>query len=413
MQALLGIPVFLLIAWALGEDRRAVRPKLVLAGLLMQAVLAFVLLRFPGAAEALLFLSQGVQALETATGEATRFLFGYLGGGAQPFAETGEGNSFIVFFRVLPLVLVVSALSAVLFHWGIVGALVRGLAWVLRRVFGLSGALGFGAGASVFFGIIEAPVLVRPYLAQMSRGELLALLTCCMSTVAGTVMVLYASVVEPVLPGALGHILIASLVSVPAALTIAHLMCPVPVAQGSDAAELQIKPTTTSAVEALMEGTSDGARMLIDITATILVLFALVHLCNMGLASLPHVAEAPLTLQRIAGWGFVPLLWLAGMPWAEAMQSGELMGTKTVLNEFVAYLGLAGGAAEGLSERGRTILVYSMCGFANLGSLGIVVGGLRAALPGRSAELVGLAGRALIAGTLATLSTGAWAGLLG
>ena len=401
-QAALGLVVFPLLAWALGRDRRGVRPLRLLVGVGVQLVLGLVLLRAPGVAEALLWLNEGVLLLEAATGEGARFMFGYLAGGELPFEERSPGGAFIVAFRVLPLVLVVSALSAVLNHVGLIPAVVRLLARGVQRLFRTSGPLAFGAASSVFFGIIEGPLLVRPWLARMAPAELFALMVCGMSTVAGTVMVLYASIVEPVLPGALGQILVASLLSVPAALTMSHAMLPAHDADGEIPTPERQDP---GVVDALMRGTSEGTRMVIDIAATIVVLFALVYLGNRVLALLP--GASPWTLQRLVGLVFQPLVWLAGVPWSETATAAELMGTKTVLNEFVAYMDLAGGAGEALSPRTRRIVVTALCGFANLGSLGIVVGGLGSVVPERRGELAGLAGRAVVAGSLATLLTAA------
>lgn len=407
-QALLGLVAFPLLAWALSTAPRRVRPARLALGLGVQLVLAVLLLRLPGVDTALLALNQGVVVLEAATAEGARFMFGYLAGGPLPFDERTPGGAFIVAFRVLPLILVVSALSAALHHVGVLPAVIRAMAWAVQRVFRTSGPLAFGAASSVFFGIIEGPVLIRPFLAAMSSAELFALMVCGMSTVAGTVMVLYASIVEPVLPGALGVILVASLLSVPAALTMAHAMMP-------DAGAPSAVPTPerpdSGVVDALLRGTSEGTRMVIDIAATIVVLFALVHLANQALGLLP--TAAPLTLQRVAGLGFRPLVWLAGVPWHETAAAAELMGTKTVLNEFVAYTELAGPAGRALSPPTRRVLTTALCGFANLGSLGILVGGLGTVLPDRRTELAGLAGRAVVAGTLATLLTAAVVAVVG
>ncbi len=407
----LGLLLLTLTAWALSAERRAINPRRVLVGVGTQLLLGALLLRAPGIADLLLQLNGLVRLLDDAAGEGARFMFGYLAGGEPPWGQATGGSDFIVAFRVLPLVLVVSALSSLLFHVGVLPAIIRIMAKALRRGFRVSGALGFGAAASIFMGIIEGPLLVRPYLATMTRSDLFALMVCGMSTVAGTVMVLYASVVEPVLPGALGNILVASVISVPAALTVSHLMLP-----GTDADDgVDITPPrqTSTAVEAVVVGTSDGLRMVLEIAATIVVLFALVHLVNAGLGLLPDVSGAPLSMQRVVGFLLRPFVWMTGIPWTESAWAAERMGTKTVLNEFVAYLELA--AAEGggpISEHSRRILVYAMCGFANLGSLGILAGGLGSVVPARRTEIVELGFRALIAGTLATLMTGAVAGLL-
>lgn len=410
LQGLLGLCCFLLIAAALGRDRHRIRPGVVLAGVALQAGLTLLLLRAPIIASGLLWANDAVGLLQSATDEGARFMFGYLAGGEMPFAASGTGSDFVVAFRVLPLILVVSALSALLFHLRVLPALIGLMARGLQRTLGLSGPLGFGAAASVFLGIIEGPLLVRPYLAAMSAAELLALMTCGMATVAGTVMVLYASIVEPVMPGALSEILVASLISVPAALTVAHLLHP---ADPGEPGRIDLPRETQGAVEALMKGTAEGTKMVIDVAATIVVLFALVALVNSGLSVLPQVAEAPVTVQRLVGWLLTPLVWLMGIPWDEALWCGERMGTKTVLNEFVAYMELADASGGPISARSRRILVYAMCGFANLGSLGILAGGLGSAVPERRAEIAGLAGRALIGGTLATMMTGAMVGIFG
>jgi CNT family concentrative nucleoside transporter len=410
-HSLLGLACFLLLAVALSRRRQAIRPRAVLAGVALQAALTLLLLRVPAIAAGLLWLSGGVAVLQAATDEGARFMFGYLAGGPQPFATSGAGSDFIVAFRVLPLILVVSAISAVLFHLRVLPWLIGKMARGLQKSLGLSGPLGFGAAASVFLGIIEGPLFVRPYLAAMPAAELFALMTCGMATVAGTVMVLYASIVEPVLPGALASILVASLISVPAALTVAHLMDPAEHREADDALSLPVE--TESWIEALMDGISEGTRVVIDVAATIVVLFALVSLLNAGLALLPAAGGAPVTLQRGVGWLLTPLVWLMGMPWSDAVWCAERMGTKTVLNEFVAYMELAAADGGPISARSREILVFAMCGFANLGSMGILAGGLGSIVPSRRAEIAALAGRALVAGTLATMMTGAMVGLLG
>lgn len=404
LQPLIGLALYCAIALALSSNRRGIRPLFVAAALGLQVVLAVVLLHVPVVSDALLALNGGVKVLQEATDSAAIFMFGYLAGGEQPFAELG--NSFIIAFRVLPLILVVSALSAVLFHWRVLPVIIRGMAWALRRGLGLSGPVAFAAASSVFFGIIESPLLIRPFLARMDRGELLALMSCGMATVAGTVMVLYASVVEPVLPGALAHILVASVISVPAALMYAHMMIPTGASDDEEAVEVGSQDHDT--LGALMRGTREGTTMVIDIAATIVVLFALVHLSNRALGLLPGDP----TLQGLVGLGFRPLVWGMGIPSEDVVWCADLMGTKTVLNEFVAYMTLAQAGGGPIAEPSRRILIYAMCGFANLGSLGILVGGLGSLMPDRRSELAGLGLRAIVAGTLATCTTGALAALL-
>lgn len=410
LRGVAGVFAFMFIAWLLGRDRRTVNWRFVLAGLGLQLALALLLLKVPGVSDALFAINRMVGVLEEVTTKSAGFMFGYLSGGKAPFEIADQSANYIVAFRVLPLVLVVSALSSVLFYLGVLPWIIRQFARLLRKSFGVSGALGFGAAASVFMGIIETPILVRPYLAAMGRAELFTLITCAMATVSGTVMVLYASVVGPYIPGAMGHILAASVISVPAALLIAHLMDPAAPAAGHDPDHFKLPRQGTNIADALMRGTNDGARMCVNIAASIIVMFAMVHLVNKGINAVPGLDG--LTLQGMLGWVMRPLVWLAGVPWAESAAAGELMGVKTILNEFVAYLQFAQSGGAGLSPRSSLIMMYSMCGFANLGSLGIVVGGLSAVLPDRTEELFVSCARAMIAGTLATLMTGAFIGIL-
>ena len=409
-RGLVGIFSFMLLAWLLGRGRRAVNWRFVLAGLGLQFGLALLLLKVPGVSDALFAVNRLVGVLEEVTARSAGFMFGYLGGGELPFAEIKPGASYIVAFRVLPLVLVVSALSSVLFYVGLLPWIIRQFARLLRKSFGVSGALGFGAAASVFMGIIETPILVRPYLAAMGRAELFTLITCAMATVSGTVMVLYAGLVGPYIPGAMGHILTASVISVPAALLCAHLMDPAAPSAGHDPDDFKVPAQGANIADALMRGTTDGARMCVNIAASIIVMFAMVHLVNKGMNIIPGLSG--LTLQGMLGWLLRPLVWLAGVPWVESAAAGELMGVKTILNEFVAYLQFSRSGGAGLSARSSLIMMYAMCGFANLGSLGIVVGGLAGVLPDRTEELFVSSARAVAAGTLATLMTGAVIGIL-
>ena len=412
MRGLFGMFVLLLIAWGLGErghgnDPRHIPWRTVGTGLVLQAVLALVLLRFPPASRALLLLNRAALALQQATDQGTAFVFGYLGGGALPFAETAPGASFILAFKVLPLVLVISALSALLYHWGVLQAVTRGFAWVLQRSMGISGALALGAAVHIYVGMIEAPLLIRPYLSRMQRGELFAVMSCGMAGVAGTMMVVYATFLAPVIPDALSNILIASVISTPAALAVAALM--VPFGPGEDGAEISVGERPTGAFDALVRGTRDGIGPLVGIVTVLLVTVALVALVNMGLGQLP----GSVTLQGLFALLFRPVMWLIGVPWAESAQAAALMGTKTALNQFVAYLDLAKLPEGALGPQSRLIVTYSLCGFANFGSLGILVGGLGAMIPERRREITALGLRSIISGTIATCLSGAVAGLLG
>jgi concentrative nucleoside transporter, CNT family len=411
MRGLVGITVILLLAWGLSEDRGRVPWRVVAAGVLLQFALALLFLRFPPARAGFLLLNRAVEGLQSATEAGTGFVFGYLGGGALPFAETRPGASFIFGFRALPLVLVISALATLLFYWGILQRIVAAFAWVLRQTIGVGGPLGLGAAVHIFVGHIEAPLLIRPYLLRLARGELFALMSCGMAGIAGTVMVLYATLVGSVIPDALGNILIAAVISTPAALAIAALMVPF-YPDSSAAAELVIDDPPVSAMDAIAKGTRDGIGFLLNIAAMLIVTIAVVSLINSALGLLPALGGAPLTLQRLFAYAFRPIMWLVGIPEPQVAAAATLMGTKTVLNEFVAYIDLAHLPAGTLDPRSRLIMTYALCGFANFGSLGILIGGMGAMVPERRAEIVALGLRSILSGTLATCMSGAVVGIL-
>jgi CNT family concentrative nucleoside transporter len=409
LQGLFGYAVFIVLAWAISESRRDIPWRTVVGGVLLQVVLAVIILKLPGAQAVFAAMNDALLALERATRAGTGMVFGYLGGGPLPFAEPFPGASFVLAFQALPIVLVMSALSALLFHWRILPLLVRGMSWLLERTLGVGGAVGISTAANVFVGMVEAPLLVKPYLARVNRGELFIILAAGMAGVAGTVMALYAGIVGPRVPGALGHILAASFISAPAAIVFAVLMVP-PVGEPTGR-NVELPRLDGSSMDAVTRGTSEGLQLLLNIVALLIVLVALVALANGLLGLLPHEGAA-WSLQRILGWFMAPLAWLAGVSWAESATAGALLGTKTVLNELVAYLEFAALPVDALSERSRVIMTYALCGFANLGSLGIMIGGLTTMVPERRAEILELGPRTLVAGTLATLSCGAVVGVL-
>ncbi|SMC24974.1 concentrative nucleoside transporter, CNT family [Desulfacinum hydrothermale DSM 13146] len=410
LQSALGLLMLVLVAWMFSEDRHRLAWREVAGGIVLQIVLALILLKMPGTRLIFSFLNQAVQALSAATEAGTGFVFGYLGGGEPPFQVRPGASTYILAFRGLPLVLVMSALSSLLFHWGVIPRVVRALAWMLKRTTGISGVEALGAAANIFVGMVEAPILVRPYLEKVSRSELFTIMVAGMATIAGTVMVLYASILEPVMDGVMGHLLVASIISAPAAVTVSKLMVP-PVERGVEGA-LPLEREARSAMDALTQGTLAGLTLLLNIIAMLIVFVALVHLANMVLGLAPAWGGEPWTVQRILGVVMAPVTWLMGIPWSEARTAGSLMGVKTILNEFLAYLQMASLPADVLSPRSRLILTYALCGFANMGSLGIMIGGLGAMAPARRPEIVELGVRSIVAGTLATCMTGAIIGLL-
>ncbi len=410
LQSAFGLFALLFLAWAISENRRAVPWRIVISGVMLMVVMAALLLKVPLFKQFFFTLNDALLGLEKATQAGTSFVFGYLGGGKLPFAEQPQASSFILAFRALPLVLVVSALSSLLFYWRVLPFIVRSISALLEKTMGIGGAVGLSTAANVFVGMVEAPLVIRPYLQRMSRGELFIVMTGGMAGIAGTMMVLYASILGPVVPEAMGHILSASLITAPAAIVIAALMVP-PVGTPT-AGTLDAAPESRSAMDAITRGTIDGLTLLLNIVAMLIVLVALVTLVNLALELMPEVAGKPVTLQRMLGTLMAPLVWLMGIPWEEASQAGALMGSKTILNEFIAYVEMAQLPQGALSERSRVIMTYALCGFANFGSLGIMIGGLATMAPSRRDDIVSLGMRSIVSGTLATMIAGAVVGLL-
>ena len=400
IHAAAGIAGLIAAAWLLGEKRRAVPWRAVVVGLGLQLILAVVFLKVAAVKTAFLRLNDALLVLERATQAGTGFVFGYLGGGPVPFPVSDPAATFVLAFRALPLVLVISALTALLFYWRILPAIVRALSLALERLMRVGGVVGLSTAANVFIGMVEAPLFVRPYLGRVSRGELFAIMVGGMASIAGTVLFLYGSVLRPTLPDAVAHLLIASILSAPAALVIAFLM--VPPEGTATGGRIELRSEASSSMDALTRGTLEGAQLLINIVAMLVVFVAMVALVNLVIA--------PYTLQGALGWALAPLAWLAGIPWSEARAAGALLGTKTVINELVAYVELA--QITEFSERSRLLLTYALCGFANFGSLGIMIGGLGTMCPERRSEVLALGLKSIVAGTLATCLTAATVALV-
>jgi CNT family concentrative nucleoside transporter len=397
-QSVLGFGSFLAIAWLLSENRRRVNLKLIAGGSLIQFAVAVILVKIPVSREIFGLLNRMVIALQEATAAGTSFVFGYLGGGPLPFAETYPGSSFILAFQALPMVLLVSALSSLLFYWKILPCVVQAFSWGLRKTMGVGGAEGLSNSVNVFVGMVEAPLLIRPYLGRMTRSELFSVMTCGMSNIAGTVMALYASILGNRVPDAMGHILVASIISLPASIIVAKIM--IPETGDITAGQLTAAEEASGSMDAITRGTVQGVGLLVNIVAMLIVLVALVSLVNLGLGLLPEVYGAPLSLQRIMAAVMAPVCWLMGVPWGQAAAAGTLMGTKTVLNELIAYIDMSRLAAGTLSPRSLLIMTYALCGFANPGSLGIMIGGMGTMAPERRGEIVELGMRSVLSGTL-------------
>lgn len=409
-QGILGVVTLLLIAWALSERRRSVSWRFVALGLLIELALAAVFLKLPYTTTLFAAINHGVIVVQKATEAGSSFVFGFLGGGPAPYAASGTGSDVVLAFRILPLIIVVSALAALLTYWRLLPAVVETLARLVERVMGIGGAVALCAVANPFLGMVESSILVRPYLARLTRSELCMVMCTGLATIAGTVLVLYATMLGPVVPGAAGHLTIAAIISLPVAIVISRTL--VPESAPPTPGKLELPNEVHGGFDAVTQGTRQGLELFLNIVAVLLVFVALVHLLDSVLGLLPRWGGGPLTLERLMGLLFAPIAWLIGIPWSEAPKVGALLGTKTVLNELIAYRQLSGLGDGALSERSRLITTYALCGFANFGSVGILVTGLSTMAPTRRAEIAGLGLRALLGGTLATCITAAIVGIL-
>lgn len=413
MQSLLGFVVLFVFAWAISEKRAAINWRTVFGAIALQVVMFVLLFKFPWFKEASSALNDALNGVAAATREGTKFVFGYLGATANPAdapfkVEDGKGT-FILITMALPLIIVVSALSSLLFHWRILPLIVNAFSWVLKKTIGIGGAVGVSTAANIFLGTVEAPMFIKPYLARLSRGELFITMAGGMAGIAGTVMVVYGIILGGVVPDAIGHVLIVSFISAPAAVAFSALMVPHegPVTDG----DITTDRPASSMMDAITQGTVDGVASYINVAAMLIVLTALIALTNMIIGLPFDKASAP-TLQGVLGMIMKPVVWLIGIPWSEAQVAGSLMGTKTVLNEFIAFLDLAKIDPASLSERSRVIMIYALCGFANFASIGIMIGGLGTICPERRADIIDLGYKSLVAGSLATMSCGALVGII-
>jgi CNT family concentrative nucleoside transporter len=413
LQSAFGVLALLAIAWIVSEDRWAVSLKQAAVGLLVTIATAVLLLKVPGVSHGFAVINDAVDALGAASRAGTSFVFGYLGGGQLPFELKTPGAEFVLALQALPVVLLMSVLTTLLFHWRILPPIVRGFSWVLERTLKVGGAVGLSTAANIFLGMVEAPLFIRPYLGSLTRSELFIVMTGGMAGIAGTVLVVYATVLGPVIPDAPAHLVIASVIGAPAAILISLIMVPErrDVAP-RDVAVFEVGKVATSSMDAIVRGTAAGLELLLNICAMLIVLVALVHLANAIIGLLPAVGGAPITLQRLLGYVMAPICWLLGIPWKEALIAGSLMGMKTILNEFIAYVELAKLPADALEPRSRLIMLYAMCGFANFGSLGIMIAGLGTMAPERRDDVLSLGLKSIVSGTLATCVIGAIVGML-
>jgi CNT family concentrative nucleoside transporter len=412
LQSAFGIIALLAIAWAVSENRRAVSLRQAAIGLTVTLVTAVILIKLPFVTRAFGVINDAVGAIASATRAGTSFVFGYLGGGPLPFDPKTPGSDFILALQALPIVLVMSVLTTLLFYWRVLPPIVRGMAWLLERTLGVGGAVGLSTAANIFLGMVEAPLFVRPYLAQMTRSELFLVMTGGMAGIAGTVLVLYATLLAPLIPDAAAHFVIASVLGAPAAILVSLIMVPEKSDRRTGGALDDVNLQASGTMDAIVKGTTAGLELLLNIIAMLIVLVALVHLLNAILGLLPNIAGAPISLQRMLGLVMAPVCWLMGLPWPQAVTAGSLMGTKTVLNELIAYVDFSKLAPDTLDARSRLIMLYAMCGFANFGSLGIMIAGLGTMAPERREEINALGVKSIVSGTLTTCLMGAIVGVL-
>lgn len=411
LQSLLGLAVIVGGCWLISENRKRFPWRLAIGAILLQAALVLATFAIPGSQVVLDAINNSVKGLEQATAKGTQFVFGYLAGGDQPYVVENQGALFTFAFNVLPLVIVISALSALLWHWRVLKWLTLGFGFLFQRTMGLGGASALAVAANIFLGMVETPLVIRAYLDKLSRSEIFLMMVVGLGTVAGSTMVAYATILSPVLSNAAGHVLVASIVSAPAAVLLARILIPEKPGEGGENANYSSALKYDSSIDAIVKGTADGLMVVLNISAVLITFVALVALVNVILGNFWLGGEA-LSVERILGVLFAPVAWLTGVQWAEASQAGWLLGVKLTLTEFVAFMELGKIAPEAMSERTRMLMTYALCGFANIGSVGITVTGLSVLLPERRQEVLGLVWKALLGGFLATLMTACIVGAL-
>ena len=413
-QSLLGVVLIIGFCWALSERRAAFPWRLALGAVAAQAALVAILFGVPAARGVISGAGAAVLGLSASTQTGVKFLFGFLAGGdGQPYAVTDPNSLFLLGFRVLPVILVICALSALLWHWKILRWLIQGFGLIFERAMGLRGAPALATAATIFMGQVEGPIFIRTYLAYLTRSELFLLLTVGMSCVAGSTVVAYATILQGVLPNAAAHVLTASLISAPAGVLLARILVPRdPAAETPEAYDLADAKTYESSIDALMRGSSDGLQIVLAVGATLIVFVALVAMADGLLGLIGPVAGAPISLERVLGFVFAPLALAVGVPWREAHTAGALLGDKLMLTEFTAFYQMVKASPEQLSERSRILMTYALCGFANIASVGINVAGYSILAPERRSEVMGMVWKACLGGFLATCLTAAVVGAL-
>ena len=408
IQILVGFVGLIAIAFPFSENYKIINYKYVFYGVLSQILLAIVLLKIPFIINFFELLGSAVEVLQEATIEGANFVFGY-----PPSEDANPYRSLLETFAfgVLPYIIVMACISAILWYWGVLPFIVNVISKACQKLFNIGGPVGLGAAANIFVGQVEAPLLIRPYVSKLSKKELLILMTAGMSTVAGSVMVALITILESSFgdENLIQHFITASVLSVPAAIMYANIM--IPSNSITDFNENKVPKVYKSTMDAVTRGTSDGTSIAVSVGTILIAVIALVYIVNSILGGISNNFGFDLSIEIILGYIFAPIAWLMGIPWNEAIIAGELLGIKTTLNEFVAYPGLAALENGELSDKSKLITFYSLCGFANLSSVGILISGITAMAPERKDDLIKVSFKALVGATLASCMTGLTVGI--
>jgi CNT family concentrative nucleoside transporter len=402
-QILIGFIGLVALAIPFSDNYKQINYKYVLYGILSQFILAAILLKLPFIISFFEILGNGVTILQNATVEGASFVFGYPPTDTE-FAYRSLLETFA--FGVLPYIIVMSCISAILWHWGILPYIVNIISKGCQKLFNIGGPVGLGAAANVFIGQVEAPLLIKPYINKLSKKELLILMTAGMATVAGSVMVALISILEIqfINENLIQHFLTASILSVFAAIMYANIM--IPSNQITDADTDKRSKVYKGTMDAITTGTAQGSNIAVSVGTILIAVIALVYIANSFLGFIGSFVGVDLSIQQILGYIFAPIAWLMGIPWSEALIAGELLGIKTTLNEFIAYPALAALEEGVLSDKSKLIIFYGLCGFANLSSVGILISGIGSMAPERKDDLISVSFKALVAATLASCMTG-------
>ena len=414
---LIGWPAMLLLAWAISYNRKQFPWRTVIWGLGLQFSLAILILKTPWGGALFEFAGKVIQKLIHFSNEGTKFVFGPLADSDLLADKFGPGNSVVFAILIVGTVVIVSALSSLFYHWGILQRVVRGVAWVMRKAMRTSGSETLSAAANIFMGQTEAPLVIRPYVPRMTRSELMTIMVCGMAHIAGGVAAVYAEMgYRAGYHNTAGHLLTASVLNCPAALLIAKIMLPeTEQSETAGSAPATVPRTTANSVDAICRGAGDGFFLSLNICAMLIAFIAVIALANYVLAYPQYHfgVTTPVTMQNIFGWINAPFAWLMGVPWHDCVPIGQILGERIVLNEFVGYLDLTTHAKDlALDPRSFTIATYALCGFANFSSIAIQVGGIGSLAPERRSEMAKIGFRAMIGGLLASYMTATIAGIL-